>query len=124
MTFENPDYASKARKDLNGEIFSPAKTMIPVISKGRPIRVCKYHLKNQINEDHNDPEKSLLVKGVDESITAKEFFKIFEEYGEVKSSKLEVDENGHSKGYGYILYNDAKAAEHAKNKLVRFFNSE
>jgi polyadenylate-binding protein len=119
VSFENPDYASKARKDLNGEIFSPAKTM-----KGRPIRVCKYHSKNQINEDHNDPEKSLLVKGVDESITAKEFFKIFEEYGEVKSSKLEVDENGHSKGYGYILYNDAKAAQLAKNKLVRFFNSE
>jgi RNA recognition motif-containing protein len=81
-------------------------------------------LKNKINEDQSDPEKSLLVKGIDESITAKEFFKIFEEYGEVKSSKLEVDENGNSKGLGYVLFSDAKAAEHAKNKLVSFFYSE
>ncbi len=106
----------KARKDLNGEIFSPTSSQ-----KGRPIRICKYEVKNKISEDQNDPEKSLLIKNIDDSITSKEFFKMFEEFGEVKSSKLELDESGRSKGYGYILYNDVQSAELAKKNLVNFF---
>jgi RNA recognition motif-containing protein len=44
---------------------------------------------------------------------------MFEEFGEVVSSKIEMDLHGVSKNYGYVLYKDAKSAESAKRALVR-----
>lgn len=76
-------------------------------------------MKTQIIENTKDSSKSLLVKNLDSSMTSKDFYKMFENFGEVKSSKLEVDENGISKGYGYILFNDSYSAELAKTKLVK-----
>jgi polyadenylate-binding protein len=99
---------------LNGEVliakYSENK-------KGRPVRICKYEMKGQV--DSKDSKRSLLVKSLDKSITARDLYTMFEEFGEVKSSKLEIDENGDSKGYGYIYYNDEKSAELAKLKLVK-----
>jgi RNA recognition motif-containing protein len=69
-------------------------------------------------ESMNDQNKSLLIKNLSPEISAKEFYKMFETFGEVKSSKLEVDDNGVSKCYGYVYYADEKSAEAAKFKLV------
>ncbi len=85
---------------------------------GKPVRICQYEGKSQVSEG-KEIEKSLLVKNIDKSVTAKEFYKLFEEFGEIKSSKLEIDEYGVSKGYGYVYFNDAKGAEEAKAKLVK-----
>lgn len=76
-------------------------------------------MKTQVEENTKDSSRSLLIKNLDRSITAKEFFRMFEEFGEVKSSKLEVDENGVSKNYGYIFFSDVKSAEAAKQTLVK-----
>ena len=88
------------------------------IKIGRPVRICQYEGKAQSSEG-KDIGKSLLVKNIDKTITAKDFYKLFENFGEIKSSKLEVDEYGVSKGYGYVYFNDAKSAEEAKAKLVK-----
>jgi RNA recognition motif-containing protein len=113
--------AEKARKELNGEI------LIPITSKdrtGRPVRICKYEGKSEIN-DTKDINKSLLVKNIDKDITAKDFYKIFEEFGDIKSLKLEVDEMGHSKGFGYVYYTDSKSADKAiKTMVIIFYKSE
>jgi RNA recognition motif-containing protein len=76
-------------------------------------------MKTQVEENTKDSSRSLLIKNLDRSISAKEFFRMFEEFGEVKSSKLEVDENGVSKNYGYIFFSDVKSAETAKQTLVK-----
>ncbi len=82
------------------------------------MRICKYELKNQVEENTKDPTKSLLIKNVAGLISPKEFFRMFEEFGEVVSSKIEMDLHGVSKNYGYVLYKDAKSAESAKRALV------
>ena len=111
--FEDDIWAKKARYELNGEI------LIPKLSqnvKGKPIRICNYegrgggHKEKKINQ-------SLLVKNIDTSITQKEFYNIFLKYGDIESAKLEYDENGVSKGYGYIYYSNEKEAEEAKKNL-------
>ena len=111
--FEDDIWAKKARYELNGEI------LIPKLSqnvKGKPIRICNYegrgggHKEKKINQ-------SLLVKNIDTSITQKEFYKMFLKYGDIESGKLEYDENGNSKGYGYIYYSNEKEAEEAKKNL-------
>ena len=50
-------------------------------------------------------------------MTQKEFYKIFLEYGDISSAKIEYDENGISKGYGYIYYYTEESAEKAKINL-------
>ena len=42
---------------------------------------------------------------------------MFLKYGDIESGKLEYDENGNSKGYGYIYYSNEKEAEEAKKNL-------
>ena len=111
--FEDDIWAKKARYELNGEILKPE---LSKNVKGKPIRICNYegrgggHKEKKINQ-------SLLVKNIDTSITQKEFYNIFLKYGDIESAKLEYDENGVSKGYGYIYYSNEKEAEEAKKNL-------
>lgn len=69
-------------------------------------------------DNFKDTTKSLLVKNLDKSLTAREFYLLFSKFGEIKSSKLEVDEQGMSKGYGYIFYDSSESAEKAKKEMV------
>ena len=72
------------------------------MKEGKPVRICKYEGKGQ-NKQTNI-KQSLLVKNIDNQMSQKEFYKIFLEYGDIVSGKIEYDENGESKGFGYIYY--------------------
>jgi polyadenylate-binding protein len=109
--------AEKARKDLNGELF-PVKSL----NNKKPLRICKY--ENKHGENLDSMRKNLLVKNLDTKISAKEFYKMFEVYGDIKSSKLETFENGESKGYGYVYYNNPEEAEEALKEMVLLINIE
>ena len=50
-------------------------------------------------------------------MTQKEFYNIFLEYGDIVSGKIDYDENGISKGFGYIYYYTEESAENAKKNL-------
>ena len=113
VVFENEEWANKARHELNGEI------LIPKLSKdlkGKPIRICKFESKNSINQEKNI-NQSLLIKNIDNKMTQKEFYNIFLKFGDIESAKIEYDENGNSKGYGYIYYTNENDAEEAKKNL-------
>ncbi len=80
----------------------------------KPIRVCKFDLKTNINKQNN---KNLLVKNLDSTFTTKDLNKLFEEFGEITSCKIEFDENGKSKEYGYVSYADPENSNKAIEKL-------
>ena len=113
--FENKDWATKARHELNGYILKPANCTN--ITKGKPIRICKYEGKGSTKKTNIN--QSLLVKNIDINMTQKEFYKIFLEYGDIVSGKIEYDESGISKGFGYIYYYNEESAEEAKKNLNR-----
>ena len=110
---ENKDWATLARHELNGYSLKPANCSN--ITKGKPIRICKYEGKGA-NKQTNI-KQSLLVKNIDINMTQKEFYNIFLEYGDIVSGKIEYDENGISKGFGYIYYYSEESAEEAKKHL-------
>lgn len=64
-----------------------------------------------------EPKRNLLVKNIDSTVSLKELNKIFTEFGEITSSKLEVDLEGNSKGYGYVSYANEEQAEKAISNL-------
>ena len=105
VILENEEWANKARHELNGEIL-----------KGKPIRICKFESKNSISQEKNI-NQSLLIKNIDNKMTQKEFYHIFLKFGDIESGKIEYDENGISKGFGYIYYTNENDAEEAKKNL-------
>ena len=110
---ENKECAKKARHELNGTILTPSNC--EGITKGKPIRICKYEGRGAIRK--NNIKQSLLVKNIDINMTQKEFYNIFLKYGDIVSGKIEYDENGISKGFGYIYYYTEESAEEAKKNL-------
>ena len=111
---ENKEWANKARQELNGYILKPMNGANSM-KEGKPVRICKYEGKGQ-NKQTNI-KQSLLVKNIDNQMSQKEFYKIFLEYGDIVSGKIEYDENGESKGFGYIYYYTEESAENAKKNL-------
>lgn len=57
------------------------------------------------------PENNIFVKNIHKDATEKEFEQLFNQFGNVFSSKISLDENGVSRGYGYVQYEDKEAAQ-------------
>ena len=111
---ESKEWADKARHELNGYILKPMNGANSM-KEGKPVRICKYEGKGQIRQ--TNIKQSLLIKNIDGQMGQKEFYKLFLEYGDIVSGKIEYDENGDSKGFGYIYYYSEEAAENAKKYL-------
>ena len=117
VILENEEWANKARQELNGFFLIPRSANNDK-SKGKPIRICKFESKYSPNNNKNiDSKRNLLVTNLDTKMTQMEFYNIFIKYGDISSGKIEYDENGISKGYGYIYYYDESSAEKAKENL-------
>lgn len=77
--------------------------------KGKEIRVSHYERDIKGNEYAN-----VFVKNLDKSISNKELFQLFKQFGEIKSSKIATDVDTYqSKGYGFVQYRTKEAAEKA-----------
>ena len=112
--FETKEWATKARHELNGFILKPMNGANS-IKEGKPIRICKY--EGKVHNKQNNIKQSLLVKNISDKMTQSEFYKLFLKYGDIVSAKIEYDENGISKGFGYIYYYKEDSAEDAKKNL-------
>ena len=112
--FENKEWANRARHELNGYILKPMNGANS-IKEGKPVRICKY--EGKVHNRQTNIKQSLLVKNIDTQMSQKEFYEKFLEYGDIVSGKIEYDENGISKGFGYIYYYTEESAENAKKNL-------
>jgi len=56
---------------------------------------------------------NIFIKNLDEQITNKALHDTFAAFGNVLSCKVATDEQGRSKGYGFVHYETAEAAENA-----------
>jgi len=117
VILENEEYADKARHELNGYILIPEDAKNDK-SKGKPIRICKYESKfNNNYKNYVDYKKNLCVKNLDINMTQKEFYNIFLKYGDILSAKIEYDETGKSRGFGFIYYYEETSAKNAMINL-------
>jgi len=56
-------------------------------------------------------ENNIFVKNISKNATEKEFEDIFLQFGSVFSSKISYDENGVSRCYGYVQFEDREGTE-------------
>ena len=113
VCLETEDFALKAKHELNGEILVPKFGQGN--SRGKPVRICTYENRGMNGEKNF--KQSLLVKNLDMGVSQKEFYQLFLKYGEIDSAKIEYDEQGNSKGFGYIYYHTEEGANKAKENL-------
>lgn len=99
VNFENPKDAERALENLNYE---------PLF--GRQIRIMWCQRDPSLRKSGRG---NIFIKNLDKSINQKDLYDTFCNFGKILSCKIAMDENGISKGYGFIHYQNEECAEAA-----------
>ena len=107
VNFQNPNDAEKALKTLNFSEIVP----------GKPIRVSWSQRDPAVRKMGTG---NVFVRDLDASVTAKTLFDAFTAIGPIASCKLSVDDDGTSRGYGFVHFESPATAE----KCIEMSNND
>ncbi|XP_074369961.1 polyadenylate-binding protein 8-like isoform X2 [Apium graveolens] len=67
---------------------------------------------------------NVFIKNLDKSIDGRALQEIFSRFGTIKSCKIETDESGESKGFGFVQFDSEEAAQNAIDRLDGMFMND
>lgn len=107
--FETEEAANKAIEKVNGMLLSDKKLFV-----GRfiPRKDREKELGEKAKRFTN-----VYVKNFPDTISEEKLREIFEEYGPITSYRIMFDENGKSRGFGFVAFEDPETAEVACNEM-------
>ncbi|KAF5380898.1 hypothetical protein D9615_004002 [Tricholomella constricta] len=107
--YETAEAAEHAIKAVNGMLLNDKKVYVGL------------HISRKERQSKLDEIKAqftnLYVKNIDAEMTQEEFEKLFSEYGTVTSALISVDDEGKSKGFGFVNYEKHEDAQKAVDEL-------
>jgi polyadenylate-binding protein len=107
--YETAEAADSAIKAVNGMLLNDKKVYVG------------HHISRKERQSKLDEMKAqftnLYIKNVDPEMPQEVFEKLFEEYGNVTSAMIQVDEDGKSKGFGFVNYEHHEEAQKAVDNL-------
>ncbi|KAM7535671.1 hypothetical protein Aperf_G00000096260 [Anoplocephala perfoliata] len=96
VRFARKEDADRALRDLqNTTIFN------------QPLRLMRWQTNPRLRAIKG---ANVFVKNLDRRISQKELYEYFSDCGEIVSCKLAIEENGISRGYGYVQFKDIASA--------------
>jgi len=107
--YETAEAAEHAIKAVNGMLLNDKKVYVGL------------HISRKERQSKLDEIKAqftnLYVKNIDLEVTQEEFEKLFSNYGAVTSALISVDDEGRSKGFGFVNFEKHEDAEKAVDEL-------
>ncbi|KAF7304813.1 Polyadenylate-binding protein [Mycena kentingensis (nom. inval.)] len=107
--YETAEAADSAIKAVNGMLLNDKKVYVG------------HHISRKERQSKLDEQKAqftnLYIKNLDPELSQEEFEKLFNQFGPVTSSAIQVDEEGKSKGFGFVNYEDHESAQKAVDTL-------
>ncbi|CAM0140937.1 Protein phosphatase PP2A regulatory subunit B [Umbelopsis sp. WA50703] len=111
--YETSEAAESAIKNVNGMLLNDKKVYVG------------HHIPRKERLSKADELKAnftnVYVKNVDSEVTDEEFEQLFTKYGPVSSAVIQRDEDGTSKGFGFVNFEEH---EHAKQAVDELHESE
>ncbi|KAG4301745.1 hypothetical protein PCK1_001982 [Pneumocystis canis] len=107
--YKTSESAEAAIKHVNGMLLNNKKVYVG------------HHVSKKDRQSKFDAMKAnftnIYVKNIDPEVSETEFQELFKKYGNVTSSSLSVDENGKSRGFGFVNYENHEDAARAVEEL-------
>ena len=107
--YETAEAANSAIKSVNGMLLNDKKVFVG------------HHIAKRDRQSKFEEMKAnftnVYIKNIDESVTDDEFTQLFERFGTVISATVTRDENGKSRGFGFVNFASHEAAYAAVDEL-------
>ncbi|KAJ6808562.1 polyadenylate-binding protein 8-like [Iris pallida] len=103
VNYSSPYNATRALDMLNYTPFN-----------GKPIRIM---YSNRDPSTRRSGAANIFIKNLDKGIDNKAIYDTFSAFGGILSCKVATDQSGQSKGYGFVQFEQEKAAENDISKL-------
>ncbi|ETW85876.1 hypothetical protein HETIRDRAFT_407725 [Heterobasidion irregulare TC 32-1] len=107
--YETAEAAETAIKAVNGMLLNDRKVYVG------------YHISRKERQSKIEEMRSqftnLYVKNLDPEVTQDEFTELFSQFGPVTSSIVQVDDEGKSKGFGFVNFESHEQAQKAVDAL-------
>ncbi|KIX04318.1 uncharacterized protein Z518_05185 [Rhinocladiella mackenziei CBS 650.93] len=107
--YETAEAANQAIKSVNGMLLNDKKVFVG------------HHIAKRDRQSKFEEMKAnftnVYIKNIEESVTDEEFTKLFETYGTVLSATITRDENGKSRGFGFVNFANHESASKAVEEL-------
>jgi polyadenylate-binding protein len=107
--YETAEAADAAIKAVNGMLLNDKKVYVG------------HHISRKERQSKLDEMRSqftnLYVKNLDSEVTQEQFEELFKKFGNVTSAVVSVDEEGKSKGFGFVNYEKHEEAQKAVDEL-------
>ncbi|RDX56744.1 polyadenylate binding protein [Lentinus brumalis] len=115
--YETAEAAETAIKAVNGMLLNDKKVYVGH-HISRKASDCIYALERQSKiEEMKAQFTNIYVKNLDPEVTQDEFVKLFEQFGKVTSAVVQTDDEGKSRGFGFVNFENHEEAQKAVETL-------
>lgn len=103
---------------VNFHNYSDAERALDLLNynplSGRPLRIMWSQRDPALRKSGSG---NIFIKNLDKTVDNKALYDTFSTFGNILSCKVAMDENGVSRGFGFVHYDSHKAAQEAINKV-------
>ncbi|CAI2301766.1 unnamed protein product [Caenorhabditis sp. 36 PRJEB53466] len=121
VAFAEPEEAEKAVQALNDTIIEGSDLKLHVCraqkKSERQAELKKKHEMHKVERMQKYQGVNLYVKNLDETVDDEGLKKHFETFGNITSAKVMTDENGRSKGFGFVCFEKPEEATTAVTEM-------
>ncbi|XP_062226108.1 polyadenylate-binding protein 2-like [Phragmites australis] len=119
INFENPDDAARAVQELNGKKIDDKEWYVGRAQKKSEREM---ELKRRFEQSMKDAADkyqglNLYLKNLDDNIGDDQLRELFSNFGKITSCKVMLDQNGLSKGSGFVAFSTREEASHALTEM-------